>query len=107
MKISTNKLTDLIDLKLKVESITGIDELFKSSRRRDYADARCIYYTFAFKFLSVRVVDLARVSKQHHATILFALNKFDNIVPFDKRLLSIWKELIANVKRTTVDNIIE
>lgn len=107
MKISTNKIEDLTLLKMELQDIIGVDNIFKNSRQRELADARCIYYQFAFKFLSVRVIDLARFSGQHHATILFALNKFENIVPFDKRLSNIWQTLIANKKRTILDNIFE
>lgn len=86
----------LKELQELVECELGIENLLLKSRNRELTDARCLFFRIAKDNLNINVTKLARFSNQHHATVLYSLNKFEDMITFDKQFKRSWKSIITN-----------
>jgi len=77
-------------LKERIETITGIDDIFNQSRVRKYVQARAIYACYSMK---VRKEGLSSTTKKMgyvaHNTVLNLLRQYDEI-----KVLPEWKMLV-------------
>lgn len=83
-------------LQALVEYELEIENLLVKSRKREITDARCLFFRIAKDHLNTNVTKLASFSKQHHATVLYSLNKFEDMIRFDKQFERSWKSIITN-----------
>ena len=82
-------------------------DMFKKSRKREYVDSRRIFfYILRNKFL-LTYYAIGEISQKDHATIIYAIKTFENLIKIDKVLNSTYQktlervELITSVPKTT------
>lgn len=103
--MSTAIHADLDQLKYAIEFETGIEDLFKKSRRRDYTDARCLFYKFGHEHLGNGWTKLGRYTNQNHATVMHSVKKFDGLYMYDRNFKNRWDSLLESnsIKKTSLN----
>jgi len=85
---------ELKQLQYAVEHETNLPFLFEKIRSRELTDARCLFNKYAYEHLGRTWTQIARYSDQHHATIIYSVNKFNNLYSYDKVFKRQWDELL-------------
>ena len=77
--------------KMTIEEVKGIVENYYNfnlsvrSRKREIVFARFIFYKLAYDFCKIRTLSkVGKSVKKDHATVIYGLKEFDNIMPYDK-----------------------
>lgn len=78
------KYKDLTKIKKLVEADLGLDDISKKTRRRDYVFARFLYYKVARDISKSSLSNIGKVVKRDHATALYGISKFDDLVDYNK-----------------------
>lgn len=66
-----------------VVKVTGMN-IFKNTRKREYAYARSLYYRLAREFTNKSLAEIG--FDRHHATVLYSLSQFGNYCRFEPKL---------------------
>ena len=61
-------------------------DITRKTRQRKYIEARFIYFKLAKKFTEMSLVQIAKTTKQNHATVLHGIKTLENLMEIDKRL---------------------
>ncbi len=80
----TDKLKSLVKIKKLVEADLGLDDISKKTRERDYVFARFLYYKVARDVSKSSLSNIGKVVKRDHATALYGISKFDDLVNYNK-----------------------
>lgn len=78
------KYKSLIKIKKLVEADLGLDDISKKTRQRDYVFARFLYYKVARDVCKSSLSNIGKVVKRDHATALYGISKFDDLVDYNK-----------------------
>ena len=83
-----------MDLKERVETITGLDDMFKPVRVRKYVQARAMYACYSVKVLNEGLSSTTKkMGYIAHNTVLNLLRQYDEI-----KVLPEWKMLIEKAQ---------
>jgi menaquinone-dependent protoporphyrinogen IX oxidase len=91
-------------LKQIIEYETGLD-LSRNTRRREYVQARGIYYYILRKETNMSLQSISETVKKNHATILHSVNHFDNWLVADPDLKKIYKRVLKSFLSSNTTNI--
>ena len=69
----------LKDIRKAVELVSGIDDLSLKTRKREYIDARMIYYKIASEITEKSTVKIGMEVCKDHATVMHGLKTFENL----------------------------
>lgn len=86
-KQETPIIDEIIDI---IEEESGLRDIFNKSRKREYVDARRIFYHILRNYYSLSLSQIAKISGyNNHATVLHSLRDFDFLIthePYVKAL---------------------
>lgn len=88
----------LEELKSIIENKEEIDNIFIKSRDRRVVDARTLFYNYAKNLMGYSLVKISRFTNQHYATVLYSLNKFKDLMEFDKDFRRSWDKVVKEMK---------
>ena len=83
-----------MDLKKRIETITGIDNIFNPLRIRKHVQARAMYACYSVKVLNEGISPTAKkMGYNAHNSVLHLLKQFDEI-----KVLPEWKMLVEDAQ---------
>ena len=62
------------------------EEMFNSTRKRNYIDARCLFYYICYTKLTMTVTGIGNYAGKNHATVLNGMKTFEQLRETDKRM---------------------
>lgn len=87
------------EIRNKVQDLTGIKDISIKSRKRDYVNARCIYYKLC-KEMNPRdsYESISNEIKQDHSTVVHSINNiFPQLEIYDKDFYSVYKKIKSGI----------
>lgn len=79
----------------EIEKEFKINNMMRSSREREYVDARRVLFYILRDNFGITLSDIGRWSNRNHATILHATKHFKGIIEYDKGLNNIYEKVSA------------
>lgn len=96
--MKSNKLNQTNKIKTFIENEMNLNDIFKKTRKREYVDARRIFfYMLRNKFL-LTYYEIGNISKRNHATIIHSLKTFEYIVEKDIVLNNIFQKALEETE---------
>ena len=86
-----------------VEKEFGLD-ITKRTRRREYVEARAIYYGLLRDYTTLGLANIGRSIKKNHATVLHGQRNLKDWLVVDKRIMEIYNKLEGKLKRIVAEN---
>ena len=86
-----------------VEKEFGLD-ITKRTRRREYVEARAIYYGLLRDYTTLGLANIGRSIKKNHATVLHGQRNLKDWLVVDKRIMEIYSKLEGKLKRIVAEN---
>lgn len=97
-KTNLKRLEQTNEIKKFIESEMCVDNIFKNTRRREYVDARRIFfYILRNKFL-LTYHEIGNISNRNHATIIHAQKDFNFIIKGDVVLEAVYKKTLQKAE---------
>ena len=84
----------------EVSKITGISEedILGKSRKQRISDARHLYF-FVLRENGFSISDIARLSERNHATVIWGINSFKNLLGSGNLSIKLWYSMSKKIKR--------
>ena len=86
-----------------VEKEFGLD-ITKRTRRREYVEARAIYYGLLRDYTTLGLANIGRSIKKNHATVLHGQRNLKDWLVVDKRIMEIYSKLEGKLQRIVAEN---
>lgn len=94
MNTTTKKLKRI---KRLVESQLEIPDIKIPSRRRDYVNARFLYFKIAHNVCRTSLTKIAELVDRDHATVIHGIKQFDNLVKYNKHEFKYLNDAYVNI----------
>jgi chromosomal replication initiation ATPase DnaA len=95
------ELNQISRIKTFIEQEMNLVDMFKKTRRREYVDSRRIFFCILRNKFLLTYHAIGEISERDHATIIYAIKTFENIIKIDRSLNSIYQKTLEEVEFIT------
>tara|TARA_R100000951_G_scaffold32887_1_gene27963 strand:+ start:1735 stop:2178 length:444 start_codon:yes stop_codon:yes gene_type:complete len=93
-----DKKTNIDDIKIIIQEESGLDNILKNTRKRNYVDARRIYYHILRNYHYLSLDKIGKLSgNRNHATVLHGLRNVDFLIKYDPDLSKLFNRVSDRV----------
>ena len=93
-----NKKTNIDDIKNIIQEESGLDNILKNTRKRNYVDARRIYYHILRNYHYLSLDKIGKLAgNRNHATVLHGLRNVDFLIKSDPDVSNLFNRVSDRV----------
>jgi len=99
--MTSKELNQISKIKTFIEQEMRVIDMFQKTRRREYVDSRRIFFCVLRNKFLLTYQAIGDMAERDHATIIYAIKTFENIIKIDKLLNITYQKTLEEVEFIT------